>query len=327
MVENAAFDIETFCPIEKLPQEDYIYLRKRKGYSSEEDFHRELATNPYISFLISFSLFFLEENVAEVYYLCRESDELREDYWVGNRAIEVIYKPVSMESDMLVAERVLLELFWERIGIVKRLISFHGKNFDMEFMRIRTILHNLKPQNFFIHLHSEELNHVDLKDIFKVGKDNYSLSFISKRFGIPIDKGDMDGSKIRDVFLKGDFRRVAEYNLKDAIMTGMLYERVKDYLWEKYLMESLLKALELKGILKAEEFIEYAVKKGIFTLKEVSKLIDLYSNKVQIPTEKQINYLLSLAKQYNLEMETVCSLLSYTTRDRLLQSLNEEEVT
>lgn len=111
------------------------------------------------------------------------------------------------------------------------------------------------------------------------------------------------------------------------MMTGILYERVKDYLLEKYLMESLLKALELKGILKAEELIEYALNKSIFTFREVSNLIDLYSNKVRMPTEKQIDYLLSLAKQHNLEMETVCSPLSYTTLYRLLQSLNEEEVT
>ena len=40
MERIAAFDIETFCPIEELPQEDLLYLVGRKDNLSKDKLYR-----------------------------------------------------------------------------------------------------------------------------------------------------------------------------------------------------------------------------------------------------------------------------------------------
>ncbi len=226
----ASFDIETFCPIERLSQEDLLYLIGRKEHASKEKLYRELSTNPYVSYLISFSLFFIDSNRAEVYYISDKEERKKEEYSIKDRIIKVEYCSVVYHPEISFAERKILEMFWDRLGEVQRLITFYGEDFDMEFIKVRTIIHNLKPQTFLLYLQSKHPQVLDISKFFKVGKNHYSLSFISTKLNIPIDKGEMEGSKVREAFLKGRYRDIAEYNLRDALITGMLYERIKEYI-------------------------------------------------------------------------------------------------
>jgi len=187
MERIAAFDIETFCPIEELPQEDLLYLVGRKDNLSKDKLYRELSTNPYVSYLISFSFFFIESNTAEVYFVCKEGKEDFQYYTINDRIVSVIYKPIIIGNSLLEAEKILLEYFWERLNSIERLITFYGESFDMEFMKIRTIMHGLKPKSFIDYLHSKFIHNIYLKELFRVGKNNYSLNFISRRFNLPVD--------------------------------------------------------------------------------------------------------------------------------------------
>jgi len=344
MERIAAFDIETFCPIEELSQEELLYLIGRKDLLSKDRLYREISTNPYVSYVISFAFFFIESNIAEVYYVCEEEKEEIKDYAINHRVIKVFYKPIVMNSGLLEAERMLLEYFWEKFSTIERPITFHGESFDMEFMRIRTIIHGLKPKSFMDYLRSKYTYNIDLKEFFRFAKNNYSLSFISRRFNLPVDKGDMDGSKVREAFLNERYKDIADYNLRDVIITGLLYERVKDYIhgYEEglpQLRDYMLKLLESKNMLEVKGFLDYVLEKGVLTSEDASKLIDLYKvkltlsqrqadqSKEKMVTENQINYIRSLAQKVDLDMEEVCNQLSSFTIRQIIQSLEEEEIT
>ncbi len=336
MKKVVSFDIETFCPTEELTEQELSYLRGRKDYPSEESFHRDLATNPYVSLLISFSLFFLEENVGYVFYMAEEDKKEKSNITVDSRNIETLYTSLSIKDGLLSAEKRLLEVLWEQLKDVDMLITFHGRDFDMEFIKIRTVVHGIKPVAFFKYFpsknqsyYSKNQNHMDLKEVFNVGKNNYSLNFIAKRLNIPIDKGDMDGSKVRDAFVNREYRKIAEYNLRDTIITGMLYEKVKDYIQNKPLVD----LLESAGFSNSREVIEYAIFKKLVSKSEVSSLIDLYKKEYDshnmTPTNDQVSFLLNLAESTNLNLSDICKSLGYEVILRIVSSKQyyEEEIT
>ncbi len=329
MKKVVSFDIETFCPTEELTEQELSYLRGRKDYPSEESFHRDLATNPYVSLLISFSLFFLEENVGYVFYMAEEDKKEKSNITVDSRNIETLYTSLSIKDGLLSAEKRLLEVLWEQLKDVDMLITFHGRDFDMEFIKIRTVIQGIKPVALYKHLLSKNKNHIDLRELFNVGKNNYSLNFIAKRLNIPIDKGDMDGSKVRDAFVNREYRKIAEYNLRDTIITGMLYEKVKDYIQNKPLVD----LLESAGFSNSREVIEYAIFNKLVSKSEVSSLIDLYKKEYDshnmTPTNDQVSFLLNLAESTNLNLSDICKSLGYEVILRIVSSKQyyEEEIT
>ncbi len=336
MKKVVSFDIETFCPIEELTEQELSYLKERKDYPSEESFHRDLATNPYVSLLISFSLFFLEENVGYVFYMAEEDKKEKSNITVDSRNIETLYTSLSIKDGLLSAEKRLLEVLWEQLKDVDMLITFHGRDFDMEFIKIRTILQGIKHVAFFKYFpsknqsyYSKNQNHIDLKEVFNVGRNNYSLNFIAKRLNLSIDKSDMDGSKVRDAFLNKEYKKVAEYNLRDAIITGMLYERVKDYIQSKPLADLLKSA----GFSNSKEVIEYALGKGLLSKSEVSNLIDLYkkehNSQYIAPTNDQVYFLRILLENMDINLNDICKSLGYEVILRIIGSKEdyEEEIT
>lgn len=322
MGKTASLDIETFCPVEVLDEEDVSYLKSRKNYASEESFYRDLATNPYVAMVVSFSFFMPEEKRAYAFYLGEEDAEEVSRIRVGNDNLEAVYICISSKPGLFEAERRLIGLFWEHFEKIDTLLTFHGKDFDMEFLKIRTLIHEIKAHSFYRYFHSKGVNHIDLKDLLKVGKSNYSLNFISKRFKLPVDKGDMDGSKVRDAFLKREYKSIAEYNLRDAVLTGLLYERVKHYLYENYVLELLQSA----GFSESRELIKYALDNGILSKKEASMLIDIYSSKVG-PTDKQAESLYSMIEDYDPDLKNICFLLSHETLHKIVNRCSEEELT
>lgn len=324
MGKTASFDIETFCPVEELAEEDREYLRKRKDYASEEAFRRDLFTNPYVSFLISFSLFLLEDSRAYVFYLSEEDVEEVDRISIGEQSISLFYRGISLKPGLLHSEGRLLKHLWEQLENIDTLVTFYGRDFDMEFVKIRTLMHRIKPGAFYRYFHSKAINHVDLREVFRVGKNNYSLNFISRRLNMPMDKGGMDGSKIGEVFLSREYRKVAEYNLRDAVLTGLLYKRVRDYLPHSSVQE-IFRSL---GFSEGKELIEYALEHNLLSVKETSALIDLCKGRVETgPTDRQVVYLRDLANTHRPDMSDVCTLLSHETIYKILKSLQEDEIT
>ncbi|PQA83206.1 hypothetical protein C5F52_10920 [Limnohabitans sp. TS-CS-82] len=53
-----------------------------------------------------------------------------------------------------------------------------------------------------------------------------SLDALCKGMGIETSKGDLDGSKVYDAWLAGEYDRIATYNLKDVKATAAVWERL-----------------------------------------------------------------------------------------------------
>ncbi|MFN3947350.1 MAG: ribonuclease H-like domain-containing protein [Aquificaceae bacterium] len=304
----AAFDIETYCPVEEIEKGDLNYLQNRKEYKSEEEFKKDLSTNPYVAYVISFALFFPEENKGEVYYLSHEERIDKEIWEIEGRKVNISYNSLSITDGLRKGEEELIKILWDQLSQVDKLITFYGKTFDIPFVKIRTMMHNLKPKNFFV-----DINHIDLKDLLGIQKKNYTLDFISRRMGISLNKEYVDGSKVDGLFRSKKYKEIAQYNLRDVLITGLLYERVKDYIYEEHIYKYVQSLKDLK-------YIEQAIDNDIISSKEMSILIDFCKDK-QSPTDKQKQYLKDLIQ--NVSPEDIYSKLRPETIKKMFMHFEE----
>ncbi len=324
MGKIASFDIETFCPLDELTEEDISYLKGRKDYDLDEDFHKDLALNPYVSYIISCSLFFLEENRCYVFYMDEKKGKEESKTKIGEREVDSVYISFSLKDGLFNAERELLEHLWERLEEVDTLITYNGKSFDMDFLKIRTIMHDMMPKVFHKHINSKIVNHIDLMGSLRVGGNSYTLKFISRRFGLNMDKDDMDGSKVKGAFLNKQYKKIADYNIRDALLAGMLYEKVRKYISTEYAFE-MAKDVGFSG---SEDLINYAINNELLSTKDASILMSLCPS----ATASQIESLKKLMKNHKVDLRLVCRSLPLETILRIFAhktelSKYEEEIT
>lgn len=234
----AALDIETFASIESLQYPDYKYLKRRgKEELSDEDLERRLALNPYTLSIVSAALAFTDEEDIErviVYYLSGEGDEASSE---SKSTFTIHYFPIICSSLPQVppqGERMLIENLLEELKDIQRIVTYNGQNFDLPVLRIRGMIHGVDLPPFlasprFLRFFE---NHLDLAD-FLCGNNpehRYTLDFVCRNFGIPLNKGPLNGAKIHDAFLEGYYFDIARYNAQDAIATALLYLRLARYL-------------------------------------------------------------------------------------------------
>ena len=82
-------------------------------------------------------------------------------------------------------------------------------------------------------------SHIDLMEVltFYGITRKYSLDFVCRKLGIKSSKEEgVDGSKIKELFHKGEYEKIAEYNLRDTLAINAVFERFR---------HSLGKVLEL----------------------------------------------------------------------------------
>ncbi len=223
-----AFDVETVPDLEDLSYKEFIYLKKRgKRERSDEETLNELAFNPFVARLISFSVALVEDGSlreGRTYYLT--SGEEREET-VELKDCPVALIPVRSE-DLALGEKELLKIFWEEISQADRVVSFNGYAFDAPFVKIRSIVHDIDIDK---RLFSREF-HTDILFFLSEGARErmYSLDFICRRLGIDSPKDSIDGSQIQETFLSGNYREVAVYNTKDSVALAKLYIKLSRYL-------------------------------------------------------------------------------------------------
>lgn len=253
----SAVDIETCGFVEELQYLDYKYLKNRGREKTDEDVEKSLSLNPYLLYVISLAVAHVRDDAIEeaiVYYLTSQREE---EYYrsmtVGEETVEVSYHPIpcpSVPQDLADGERVLLTSFWEEIRESEKLVTYSGRVFDVPVLRLRSMLHHLP-------LHKElEASfygrggnfHLDLAEFLAWRDDQkYTLEFVCRKFGIPLGKGSMDGSMVKEAFLQRRYRDIAEYNCRDVLMAALLYLR----LWQYLVPE--------EGNMASERQIEYLV--------------------------------------------------------------------
>lgn len=113
------------------------------------------------------------------------------------------------------------------------LCAHNGKEFDFPFLAKRIIINRLELPELldYTHLKPWEISYlIDTKDTWKYGVFNgiFSLDIICASLGVESSKGDMHGSKVKEVFYKDkDYKRIGDYCEADVMALATCYLRMK----------------------------------------------------------------------------------------------------
>ena len=131
------------------------------------------------------------------------------------------------------SEADLLRAFWARVapnGAVRtRLISFHGRAYDLPMLGIRSAMAGIKPSLAFDRRAEPRDGHVDLVDVLTFGgalRERYRLDYWCRRFGVESPKSGLDGSQVARAYRDGGIEDIGAYCLRDARATAALYRRL-----------------------------------------------------------------------------------------------------
>jgi len=113
-----------------------------------------------------------------------------------------------------------------------RFCAHNGKEFDYPYLSRRMLVQgialpavlNMAGQKTW------EIPHLDTLEMWKFGdyKHYTSLDLLATLFNIPTSKGDMDGSKVNEVYYHDrDMKKIAEYCLGDVVAVAQLFLKLK----------------------------------------------------------------------------------------------------
>lgn len=135
-------------------------------------------------------------------------------------------------------ERELLMAVWASIAKAldngERLVTFNGKEFDLPYLFIRSLINNVNSGLDYlglIHPYNHDL-HLDIKSLFDKG----SLKEIAYVLDCQTENT-IDGSELPALW-KTDPAKVVEKNKSDLIQTEKIYERVKEWIPQRLQMFS-----------------------------------------------------------------------------------------
>lgn len=202
-----SFDLETIPQnIENFTESQKKLLNMKKG-SSADPIEKICSLDPFLGRILCIGLYYKDEY--------QEHTE-------------------ALSGD----EKEMLEQFWNTITQLPngtKLVSFNGINFDIPWIRIRSLAHGIvlpKCQiDFFNTNQFKNPPHVDL--MLEIKHNNYlknisvGLGLACEVFGIPTPKeGGVDGSKVYSMYLDGKVDEVISYVKRDIKSTGLLYEKM-----------------------------------------------------------------------------------------------------
>ena len=114
--------------------------------------------------------------------------------------------------------------------------QFAGHNireFDIPYICRRLLINNMELPPY-LQLHAAkpwEIDMIDTLQWWKFGdyKNYISLNLLANVLNVPTSKGDMDGSKVRDVYYnEKDIERISAYCEKDVIVVANIILRFKN---------------------------------------------------------------------------------------------------
>ena len=157
-------------------------------------------------------------------------------YFYENINKQVCLKIKSIYSD---DEKSLLQNFLQITNAfykVNNRFQFAGHNireFDIPYICRRLLINNIELP-YYLQLHGAkpwEIEMVDTLQWWKFGdyKNYISLNLLASVLNIPTSKGDMDGSKVRDVYYQDkNLERIKTYCEKDVMVTANVILRFKN---------------------------------------------------------------------------------------------------
>lgn len=133
-----------------------------------------------------------------------------------------------------VDEMELLTAFWDIARRYDSIVTFNGRGFDIPYLYLRSALLNVPiTRKDWLGYRFQSEPHCDLAEQFTFynvsGKDGaarrFNLDFYCRAFGIPSPKAlGVTGADINDLLAAGEYRRIAEYCLRDVQATAELHK-------------------------------------------------------------------------------------------------------
>lgn len=133
-------------------------------------------------------------------------------------------------------EKVVLQEFKQALEKMDqgqvRLCAHNGKEFDYPYLSRRMLIQGIALPSVlnFSGKKSWDIPHLDTMEMWKFGdyKHYTSLDLLATLFDIPTSKGDMDGSKVNEVYYRdNDLNKIAEYCAGDVVAVAQLFLRLK----------------------------------------------------------------------------------------------------
>lgn len=113
-----------------------------------------------------------------------------------------------------------------------RFCAHNGKEFDYPYLSRRMLVQGI-PLPESLNLSGKkpwDIHHLDTLEMWKFGdyKHYTSLDLLATLFNIPSSKGDMDGSKVNEVYYhQQDLPKIVEYCVGDVVVVAQLFLRLK----------------------------------------------------------------------------------------------------
>ncbi|MBD3299737.1 MAG: hypothetical protein GF347_00090 [Candidatus Moranbacteria bacterium] len=236
---SLVLDIETFGEnydkMDKKTKEALTYWIERESLSETEykknidKVKDRLALSPYTGKIVSIALLNPETSRGAVYF----------------QAPKIKIKPYEKKGVKFICgtEKELLENFWQTAEKYNEFVTFNGQGFDIPYLIIRSAVNKVKPSknlmsNRYYRSQDPKAKHVDLMDQLTFYGAVYSrpnLHLVCRAFGVKSPKEeDISGQDVAKLFKLGQYKKIAEYNLRDVIATAELYKRWKEFIKFEY---------------------------------------------------------------------------------------------
>ena len=127
-------------------------------------------------------------------------------------------------------EKDLLEQFWSVLNkSISTIITYNGRSFDGPYLLIRSSMLEVKPSRNLLPYRYSFNQHCDLAEVlsFHRSRPLDSFDFWCQQFGIESPKDELDGSKVRDAYERGETESIGRYALRDAWATAELYKKLR----------------------------------------------------------------------------------------------------
>ncbi len=246
------FDIETSAlPLEHFDtaQQEYLF-REAERQATDEDKARKRAEIcqqfnlwPFTAQVVCIAMINADSGKGQVLY---QADDFEEGDEVEGGVLEDEAGSGSpaptggIELAPQVDEAELLAAFWDVAKRYDSIVTFNGRGFDVPFLYLRSALLNVPiSRRDWLGYRYQTEPHCDLAEQFSFysvsGRDGaarkFNLDFYCKAFGIESPKSQgVTGLDVNDLLAAGEYKKIAEYCVRDVRATVDLYKVWNDRL-------------------------------------------------------------------------------------------------